>query len=156
LIEFVAVIAVTAVAVFAMINLKDLVNRSEAMRAMEHLGQKVVQYRQVHGSIPGESWVDMQKQSLAGHVRLGQLQYRGLWIDFESPPDSILAYSEKKYGSLLVGNGYVVLRLGGRVEWLEKQEFEKLLVEQQGRDEAKVLQEQRHDEPVAIPPLWRR
>ena len=38
LIEFIAVMAVTAIAIVVMINFEDWVNRSEAMRAMEQLG----------------------------------------------------------------------------------------------------------------------
>ena len=42
LINFITVIIVTIVAVFAMYSLKEWVNRSEGMRAMEQLGQKVL------------------------------------------------------------------------------------------------------------------
>jgi len=141
LVEFITVIVITAVAVVAMINFKDWVNRSEAMRAMEHLGQVVLQYRKNHGSVPPESYVDGIKEDLEGHVRLGNLYYRALWIDFDSPPDTILAYTEKNYRSLLVGKGYVVLRLDGRVEWMGKREFETLLAQHQSPMEIQMLQQ---------------
>lgn len=139
--EFVTVIVITVIAVVAMINFKDLVNRSEAMRAMEQLGQITLEYRKEHGLVPPKAWIDNQRESLPGNVRLGKLQYRALWIDSESTPDEILAYTERNYHSLLVGEGYVVLRLDGRVEWMDKQRFETLLPEQQRRMEIEMLQQ---------------
>lgn len=134
-----AVIVVTAVTVVAMINFRDWVNRSEAMLAMEQLGQEVLEYRRENGSVPPESYVDSIKRSLEGHVRLGSLQYRALWIDFESDPDEILAYTEKRYRSLLVGEGFIVLRLNGLVEWMDRREFETLLAQQQSPMEIEML-----------------
>jgi hypothetical protein len=140
-VESITVIAVTAVAVVAMINLKDWVNRSEALRAMEQLGRKILEYRQTNGSVPPQSFVDIQKERVEGHVRLGTLRYRAQWIDFDATKDEILAYSEKKYRSLLLGHGYVVLRLDGRVEWMGKEEFEKLLGQQQSLIEIEMTQQ---------------
>ena len=140
LIKFTTVIVVTAIAVVAMINVKDWINRSEAMRAMEHLGQRVLDYRKAYGSVPPESYVANIKETLEGHVRLGNLQYRAQWIDFESTPEEILAYAEQKYPSSLLNDGFVVLRLSGRVEWLGKQEFEKVLARQQSQKEIEILQ----------------
>ena len=142
LVEFIAVMVVTLIAVVAMINFKDWVNRSEALRAMEHLGREVLKYRQRYGSVPPESYVDSIKEKLEGHPRLGKLRYRARWIDFESTPDEILAYTEKKYHSLLFGNGFIVLRLNGRVEWMDKKEFETLLAQQQSSMEIQMLREQ--------------
>jgi len=130
---------ITAIAVVAMINFKDWVNRSEAIRAMEHLSQIVLAYQKEYGSVPPESYVDKIKEKLEGRARLGKLQYRARWIDFESTPDEILAYAEKKYRSPLVGKGYVVLRLNGRVEWMDKQKFEKILALQQSPMEIEML-----------------
>jgi hypothetical protein len=140
LIDFTIVIGVTAIAVVAMINLKDWINRSEATRAMQQLGEIVLGYRKDHGSVPPESYVDRIKQNLEGHVRLGSLQYRARWIDFESTPDEILAYTEKNYHSLLFGKGFIVLRLNGTVEWMEKQQFEILLAQQQSQIEKELTQ----------------
>ena len=125
------VLVITVVAVVAMINFKDWVNRSESMRAMEYLGQAALQYRKEHGSVPPQSFVDRVKENLPGGVRLGNLQYRGLWISFESSGDEILAYAKKEYHSLLFSEGFVVLRLDGRVGWMDKGEFKKLLAKQQ-------------------------
>lgn len=139
LIDFVVVITITAVAVLAMINLKDWVNRSEAMRAVEQLGQEVLNYRNEHGSVPPESYIDSIKESLQGRARLGKLWYRARWIDFDCPPDEILAYSEKNYHSLFLSSGFIVLRLDGKVEWMDKQKFEALLARQQSPLEIQTM-----------------
>jgi len=138
-VEVVTVIIVTAVAIAAMFNFKDWVNRSEAIRAMEQLSQVVTKYRQEHGSIPAESYVTSIKKDLKGSVRLGDLRYRAAWIELDAKPDTILAYTEKKYPSSLLGDGYVVLRLDGRVEWMGKEQFEKLLAQQQSKSEIDML-----------------
>lgn len=140
LIESIAVIAVTAVVVVAMINFKDWINRSEAHRAMEHLGRVVSEYRKEHGLIPPQSYVDRIRDDLEGHARLGNLQYRARWIDFESAPDEILAYTERKYRSSFLSDGFIVLRLDGRVEFINRQEFKDLLAAQQTLMEKEMLQ----------------
>lgn len=139
--EFVTVIVITVIAVVAMVNFKDLVNRSEAMRAMEQLGRIILEYRKENGLVPSKAWIDNQRESLPGNVRLGKLQYRALWIESESTPDEILAYTERSYHSLFVGEGYVVLRLDGQVEWMDKQRFNTLLPEQKRRIETEMLQQ---------------
>jgi hypothetical protein len=139
--EFVVVMVITVIAVVAMINLKDWLNRAEAMRALEQLGEIALDYRRLHHSVPPESYVEQVKTGLEGQVRLGDLRYRGLWIDLDSGPDEILAYTEKNYKSLVVGKGYIVLRLDGRVEWLGKEEFEQVLAGQQSPMEIQMLRE---------------
>lgn len=143
--DFVTVIVITAIVVFAMIVFKDFVNRSEAMRAMGHLGQVIKQYRDEHGSVPPKTWVDNQRENLPGNIKLGNLQYRARWITFESSPDEFLAYAEANY-NLLVGKGYIVLRLGavlrddGHPEWIDRKEFKRLLAQQQSPEETQMLQ----------------
>jgi hypothetical protein len=122
-----------------MINFKDWVNRSEGMRAMEQLSRIVLQYRKEHGCVPPESYIDRIKEDLQGYVRLSNLRYRALWIDFECPPDEILAYAEKNYRSSVIGEGFIVLRLDGRVEWMEKQKFKALLAQQQSPEEIRMM-----------------
>ena len=139
--EFVLVVLVTAIAVFILMNTKDLINRSEAMRAMQHLSRMVREYRQQHGAVPPETFVRNVEDDLEGAARLGNLKYRGIWVDLDSTDDEVLACSEKPYRSLFVNEGYVVLRLDGRVEWIEKDEFETLLASQQSPEE-KQLQHQ--------------
>ncbi len=139
LVEFATIMAVTVIAVVAMINFKDWVNRSEAMGGMQQLGQIVLSYRKEYGAAPPESYVNSIKKDLKGWVRLGNLKYRAQWIDFDATADEILAYSERNYHSSLLDDGYVVLRLDGRVEWMEKQQFEKLLTQQQSKMEIDML-----------------
>jgi len=109
---------------------------------MEQLGQIVLQYRKEHGSVPSEDYIKSIQEQLEGHIGLGKLQYRARWIDFESKPDEILAYVEKKHQASLLSDGYVVLRLDGRVEWMNEQEFQKLLSQQRIKSpqEIKILQ----------------
>jgi type II secretory pathway pseudopilin PulG len=144
-IKFAAVLVVVAIAFVAMIIGKDFINRSEATVAMKSLGMQIRQYRQSHNLLPSQSWVNALKEDLPGSPRLGDLHYRGLWIDFESTPDEILAYTQKDYRSPLLGKGYLVLRLGAiekdeiNIEWMDKQVFEKLLLRQQRQGEAEAL-----------------
>ncbi len=141
LIDFVVIITITAVAVLAMVNLKDWVNRSEATRAMEQLGQEVLDYRNKYGSVPPQSYLDSNRENLQGNDRLGNLRYRARWIDFDCPPDEILAYTEKNYHSLLLSSGFIVLRLDGSVEWIDKQKFKTLLAQQQSLIEIQTMKE---------------
>ena len=129
--NFVVVLLVTVTAVVGMVELKNMVNRSEAMRAMESLGQVVGDYKQKNGSVPPESYVDGIIKSLEGQLRLGDLRYRAQWIAFDSPPDTILAYARKDYRSLFSRPGAVVLRFDGRIEWMDKASFDKLIAGQQ-------------------------
>jgi hypothetical protein len=131
LVNFAVVTVVTATAVVGMVELKNLVNRSEAMRAIESLGRVVSDYKQKKGSIPPESHVDGIIKSLEGQLRLGNLRYRAQWIAFDSPPDTILAYARKNYRSLFSRPGAIVLRLDGRIEWMDKANFDKLIAGQQ-------------------------
>ena len=137
--NIIIVIIITTLAVTAMINLKDWINRSEAIRAMNHLGHVVLQYRQNHGSVPSESHVNSIRDNLPGNVRLGEIKYRARWIKFNAKPNEILAYTEKKYPSSFLSNGFILLRLNGTVEWMEKQEFQVLLEKQQDPLEIHML-----------------
>jgi hypothetical protein len=139
LINATTVLVITGIAVAAMINLKNWVNRSEAMRAMEHLSRIVLQYREKYGTVPPESYIDRIIKELEGHVRLGEVMYRAQWITFESKPDEILAYTRRYHSSWLFGKKYIVLRLNGRVEWMDKQDFETLLARQQSSQELEML-----------------
>ncbi|MHC4187341.1 MAG: hypothetical protein ACYSRQ_04030 [Planctomycetota bacterium] len=133
------VLIVTAIAVTAMINFKDWVNRSEAIRAMEHLSRIIIQYRQEHGSVPPESYIDGIRGDLQGGARLRELVYRARWIGFESTPQEILAYAKKETGSFFIKDGYIVLRRSGEVEWMNEKDFEALLAQQQTQSEIEML-----------------
>jgi hypothetical protein len=141
--DFIYVIVFTALAVIALLNLKDYVNRAEAMRAMGHLGKIVLGYRQAHGAVPPQLYVDQVRSDLEGGVRLGNLVYRARWIGFGATGDEILAYTKKDYHNLIFGTGYIVLRLDGRIEWMGENEFKKLLASQQSAEEKKLSTEER-------------
>ena len=130
LINFVIVMAVTIVAAGGMVELSKWTNRSEAMRVMEKLSKLIGDYRQKNGSVPPETYVTALKEKLEGQVRMGELHYRAMWIKFDSPPDTILAYARKSYRSLFFHSGAIVLRFDGRVEWMDKASFDKLLAQQ--------------------------
>jgi hypothetical protein len=139
--SIVTVIIVTVFAVLVLINFKDWLNRSEAIRAMEHLGRIALQHRKERGLVPPQSYVNRVRGDLPGSVRLGNLQYRGLWIDFESSGDEILAYVKKEYHSSFFSDGFIVLRLDGRVEWMGEKKFKELLAQQQSPMEIQMLQQ---------------
>ena len=137
IIRSVVVLVSTAVFVVAMLNVRDYVNRGEAMRTMENLGEKVRRYRDKYNSTPPKSYLAGQRTDIQD-VRLGDFEYRAPWIEFGASADTILAYSSKNY-QFLLGKGYIVMRLDGSVEWMQKAEFKKLLSKQQTKAEIELL-----------------
>jgi hypothetical protein len=138
--KFIIVLVITAAAAFTMMNVKDFINRKEGMLAMTQLGPRILEYRKTYGSLPPESYIEKIKRSLEGGVRLGPVQYRAIWITFDSKDDTILAYTQENYHSLFIKSGYVVLWLNGKVEWMEAGRFENLLTGQQSLEEIKTTQ----------------
>jgi len=138
--ESVIVLVATAGAVVGMMQLKDYVNRSEAMRAMSQLGTQVLEYRRQHGSLPPQSFVDDAKGEVEGAVRMGNVVYRALWIGPDAPGDTILAYSQKRLPSSFLKDGYVVLRLSGAVEWMPTSQFAALFAKQRAPTEPDLSQ----------------
>jgi hypothetical protein len=138
ILNIILVLTITTAFIVLMINIKDLLNKNEAMRAMHIVGQEVLNYREKQGSLPPELYLASIKEQF---VRLGILHYRAQWIGFGSEPNTILAYTNKNYHSLAANPGYVVLRLDGRVEWMGKEQFETLLSEQQTLSEVELLNE---------------
>lgn len=136
--EVVTVLVVTLIAVVAMINFKDYINRSEAIGAMEQVGRIVAEYRRQHKRVPSESLVKAEMANIKGALRLPGMVYRGLWIDLEAEPNDILAYAEKNYPASLLDDGYVVLRFDANVLWMNVEEFEALLAEQQSEVEIEM------------------
>jgi hypothetical protein len=134
--ESLLVLAATAGAVVGMMHVRDYVNRSEALRAMDHLGRRVLEYRQRCGSLPPAAFLDSIKGDLEGAVRMGNVQYRALYLGPDASPDTILAYSQRRYPCSFLRDGYVILRLNGRVEWLPTARFDRLFVTQRTPAEA--------------------
>lgn len=122
------VMIVTVLFIFGLINLRDVINRSECIREMGELGKAIAAYRQKNGSLPPESAI---RPLIANFARIGALEYRARYVLYDSPADTILAYTRQKSTSLLVKSGYVILQLDGQVKWLTPQEFEKLFDEQE-------------------------
>jgi len=129
--NFILVILITFTSVAGMIELKNWVNRSEATRAMESLKNAVAEYKNKNGFIPPGSYVDGIIKTFEGQSRLGTLVYRARWIAFDSPPNTILAYVKKNFHSIFYHPGVIVLRIDGRIEWMDKPAFDKALAAQQ-------------------------
>jgi hypothetical protein len=130
LVNVVIVVAFTTAMVVGFANIKNVINRSEAARAMGILGKEILQYRQKYGSLPPETYIKQYEEAI-GAVRLAA-EYRAQWIEYGADPNTtILAYSKKNYSGLVKG-GYIVLWLNGKVEWISsKKQFEKTLAAQQ-------------------------
>jgi hypothetical protein len=125
--HFLSVIIVTLLFVFGLINLRDGINRREALREMTQFGEAVLKYRQNNGSLPPEAWT---KPLLDSFSRI-EVKYRATMILYDSPPNTILAYSKQRSYSLFVKAGYIVLRLNGAVDFMRPDEFEPLLKKQE-------------------------
>jgi len=149
LFEIIIVITITVIAILVLLNVRGYVNRREAELAMTILGSRIRQYRIENGLVPAGYWVNRQRENLPGEVRLGELHYRGRWIDLESEPNEILAYAEHKSRSFFYEDGFFVLRLKEvlprdtgadvNIEWMETEEFKAALVEQQSQVEIELM-----------------
>lgn len=130
----------TAVMIVGFANIKNSINRSESIRAMQLIGKEALGYRQKNGSLPNEEYMKQFIEAI-GAVRINDIQYRASWIEYGSDPNNtILAYEKKTYTGL-VKSGYVVLWLNGKVQWIPKDDFEKILKEQQNQYELQWLKE---------------
>lgn len=124
--------------IFGFGNFKDYINKTEAVRAFGDLSTKIMDYRKQNGRLPSESMVTDLKEQLEGSARVGNIYYRAQWISIDSPPETIVAYTEKQY-NWLIQSGFVVLQLDGQVEYLASKEFNKLLATQQTTAEAEQM-----------------
>ena len=88
LIEVAFVLIVTLIAVVGMINLKDYVNRSESIAAMQQVGQIVSEYRRQRNTNPSETTVLREMRNIKGAVRLPGMVYRDFLIDLEPEPNA--------------------------------------------------------------------
>ncbi|MCX5633654.1 MAG: hypothetical protein NTW93_08285 [Phycisphaerae bacterium] len=138
--NIIVVLVFTVAMVTAFANIKNVINRSETIRATELVGKEILRYRKTNGSLPPEYYVKEYIDKI-GAVRLSDFHYRAPWIEFGSEPNStILAYSEKNYRGL-VKAGSVVLWLNGKVEWMNKKRFEQALATQQKQQEFQWIKE---------------
>jgi hypothetical protein len=135
LIKFTAVVLITVGSVAVIAELKNGVNRAEAIRAMEHLGKIVSDYKQKNGYVPPESFVDNLKESIVGKARLGDFHYRARWLDADSTPNTILAFTKSGSGSLFFKPEVIVLFHDGKVQRMDEESFDKLFSSQQKPEE---------------------
>ena len=127
IVEASLVVSLTALAVVAMVNLKDWINRREALLAMKQLSEKIQAYKQTYGTVPPEQTVLLWTDSVSGRARLGKLTCRNDPVTVEVDPNAILAYTQQRYRSLLVHDGYIVVRVNGSVAWMTPPEFQTAL-----------------------------
>jgi hypothetical protein len=123
LIDVTVVLVVTALSVAGIIHLKDYINRRDALLAVKQLGEKILAFRESQGVLPSEEIVRGLMNEVSGRTRLGRFTYRAPWITPDSKPDAPLAFTQQDYKSLIVSNGYIVLRLDGTVQWLDTKQF---------------------------------
>ncbi len=123
LVDVAVVLAITTVSVVGIIHLKDYINRRDALLAMEQLGEKILAFRESRGMLPPEETVQTLRKEVSGRTRLGRFTYRAPWITPKSQPDTLLAFTRQDYKSLIVSDGYIILRLDGTVQWLNTQQF---------------------------------
>ena len=91
--NFILVLIITIGLAVLMANVRNSINRSEAVRSLELLGAEILKYRQQYGSLPSESYIENARKNLR-IVRLGHIHYRAQWIDFGAESHStILAYT---------------------------------------------------------------
>ena len=129
--------------VVLLFNLKDVINRTEAMRAMNRISDSIKEREANYAGrkvpVPPRSVIDSLETSVQGRARLGELHYRAMWIDLNAGDDTVLAYTKRDYKSWFVSSGYVVLWLDGRVEWMEQGPFEDILAAQQSPEELATI-----------------
>jgi len=142
-----SIVFMTALFVFTMTHVKDFVIKREAMTAMKGLGREILAYRGRHGSLPSQGLVDSMVADVSGSVRLGHYEYRARWISFDDGPETILAYSRRKFSSFLLRNGYVVLTLNGGVHFWSNKHFEEVFKAQQSQAELSEMKKAMPTDP---------
>lgn len=106
---------------------------------MRQLGNFVTQYKKENGIIPPKSVIEDIEEQLQGSERLGDFRYRGIWMDYKSEPDEIIAYVKKDFNNLLVRSGVIILRLNGEVEFISNKKFSEIISEQMTKQEKDYL-----------------
>jgi len=139
LVNFFVVIVITILAIGAMANFKNHINRKEAYRAMSYLAERIMQYNRQNDCIPPQRYVEKYEDQAPGHERLKEFHYRARWIRLDAPDDTILAYSKEPYRSMILGDKYLVLRLDGTVEFLSRDKLDSILKKQQDSAELQML-----------------
>jgi hypothetical protein len=131
-------VVIVVLFIFCFGNFKDYINKREAIRGFNQLGQKILDYRKHYGQLPSESSVESLREQVEGGARVGNIIYRAQFISIDSPPDTIVAYADKNY-NWFVKSGFVAILLDGRVLYLAPKEFNDLLAKQQTTYEAEQM-----------------
>jgi hypothetical protein len=141
--HFLSVIIVTLLFVFGLMNIRDVINKSESLREMGEFGKAIKDYRTKNGSLPPESWTKPLESSFA---RLGNLKYRAQQIFYDSPPETILAYNKHRSYALLVPSGYAILQVDGQVKWMPLKQFNEVFAQQEKDRQLKLYRFYRKSE----------
>ena len=139
LIRLVLVIVITVGMVFAMVNVKEVVNKKESMLAARNLNFEILKYKQTNNKWPLQSYVDEKAKQIQGRTRLGKVEYRASMFDYVGSNDVVVFYIKREYSGPFIGSGYIVAKVNGKVEWLTEQDFDILMSLQWTVEELKKL-----------------
>jgi len=134
------VIALTTAAILALMYIKDRINRFEAKRVMELVARPIVTYSDTHLTLPPQSFVEDLLENLQGYARGTSIKYRGHWVEFDGPPDQIVAYNFTPCPHSFLPDGYTVLRLDGTITFMDAETFKSVLARQQTQAELDTLE----------------
>lgn len=143
LVRLVVVVVITVGMVFAMVNVKEFVNKKEAMLAVGNLNVEIFKYKQANGKWPLQSYVDEKAKQIQGRARLGAVEYRGNLLGYVGSDDVVVVYVKRDYSGLFLDSGYIVAKVNGKVEWLSEEEFDILMSLQWTAEELKKMKEKK-------------
>ena len=138
-----AVIVITAAMVIAMVNIKEVVNKKEAMLAAKNLNIEILKYKQANNKWPLQSYVDEKAEQVYGRARLGNFEYRGGLLGYVGSDDTVVFYIKRDYSGMFLDSGYIAAKVSGEVEWLSEQEFDSLMSFQWTVEELKKMKEKK-------------
>lgn len=110
IIKLISIVVVTVAFVSGIAIYKDIIIRKEAIRAIDIIAQEIAIYKNTVGSLPSDMYLERIREE-KGLVRLGDFNYRARWIEFNSPEDTIVAYSALRTNNPIVQSGYILIRL---------------------------------------------
>ncbi len=122
--RFCIVMALTIALIAALSQYRNVVNKSEAIKAMDVLSMEIAKYDLFHGELPPKDYI-LEVINRYKLFRIGSVKCRSQWIEPGSGPETILLFSKKNYNSLFVKSGYVYLT---KEDMLESEEILKLQI----------------------------
>lgn len=138
-INILTVSVVTIIAMFALFDLRNHVNRKEAGRAITYLATVITDFKKNSGYLPPKRYVEAARKKIPENVRLSNFYYRARWISFDDKPDTPLAYSRLIQNSVFYKSCYIVLKLDCTIETVPQDDFEKKLEQIQSEAEKTVM-----------------